>query len=507
MKMSQQSSSPFTRFSDMSTSTNAQSLSVLASASPNVSKPQIQISPSVPISSTPMASATMTGLISPDAQIISTSSPLHVHQTINSPIVPITTVGRETQGVLSQPRLSPGVNTFATVNRQNSPRSSIYSISSPNSVNEITILPPNSPSISRLPSMSPSISRLQSTGSLMTAMSPLPPVINNNYNYNTNLESVVSQQNLSLPMVEMENSFEITNYQGIIRNGNIENELLEAGYGILSRIIVKDPNGNKRAQYIKSINKNGQKVFVLIDGQGYTKARSADLTLVESNRVNIVPYSLKTGAYECAGKDVCGVAFECGSDGVCVLSRGVNDLTPKEANFVLVEKPTTTAAAVEIDGKVMTYPVVRLSEIRVNPSLVLDNTDLVTRNLRNTSYQMELAAFNKEMQSLAALNDSFRRYNIMRENVHARLTYITRELEKWNKVYKENPPTTDDMKNRYRLLQINLTRRNEDMETFLLVMKKISNKAIDLDLLTEEVNSITEYASKHFNNVEYITPE
>lgn len=326
--------------------------------------------------------------------------------------------------------------------------------------------------------------------------------------------SVTSDQALSSltptmsPSVEiMSDGFEIRDYQGIIANASIENELLNSGYVPMSRIVVQDDSGQRQTQYIKSINKKGQKVFILVDANGYTTARASDLTLVETHPVSIVPYSLKVGAYECAGTDVCGVAFECGSDAVCMLTRGKDDLSPKEATFVFVEQSAPTIGSIQTEGSVMTYPVIRLSEIRANPELVLENTDVVTRRLRNSAYQIELQELDEAQQAISRLDEAFSRFNAIRENAAMKLTRTLQQLEEWNEIYLSNPPDTDDLKDRYRRLQSNLTQRNEGISNLLRLMKRVSDKRTEIELITDEINELSDLAEREFATVEYATSD
>jgi hypothetical protein len=315
--------------------------------------------------------------------------------------------------------------------------------------------------------------------------------------------------NISMrPTVEITNrEFEIKDYQGIIAKSSIENELLNNGYTPLSKIVVRAESGDKRTQYIKAINKKGQKVYILIDTNGYTTTQSCDITFVEVHGANIVPYSLKTGAYNCAGRDVCGVAFERGSDAICILSRSPQDLTPKETTFFFVEQHTPTDVGIESEENIMTYPVIRFSEIRTNPSLMLANTDLVTRRLRNSSYTAELKELSNMQQSIDKLNTAFVRFNQMCENAARNLNRTLSQLEQWNDIYMSNPPSTDETKDRYRKLQYNLIQRNEGILTLLRSMGKVTDKRAEIDAITREINDITDFDDKEFANVEYATSE
>lgn len=642
--------------------------SVLSTVTPSVPRPSVQVAPTVPLAATPLSSARLTGLVAPNAQIVPVSTPVAVHQTVNSPVIPVTTVTVPTraspratmtqlpsgtvttssqspvlsqqvstrtiggvpvqvsltqpsaqvlnqqtvtvptQAVLSQSRISSGpvqvspvtsqvainqsrlspvtpqvspVSSQVAVNQQLTPAQMGFSqqvlpgtvqvspsqvaISqqqmtpgliainqqqltpsvqlspsqqriSPVQVNTLSGSPvqisvgqqpsapssptarmallnlnngsvtPNQPSVT-IPNLTASQGIINVQTGLQSPSSPM------NIGTRVNQESLlfpsikVATPTSSLPLKPtaelMNKEFEVRDYQGIISNASIENELLNAGYAPLSKIVIRTDNGDKRTQYIKALNKKGQKVFILLDVNGYTTARSTDLTLIEAHSANIVPYSLKTGAYECAGKDVCGVAFECGSDAVCVLARGSNDLTPKEANFVFVEQRAPAAATIESEGSIMSYPVIRLSEIRANPDLVLSNTDMVTRRLRNNAYVSELQEIAYAQKSLNNLNAAFVRFEAVRQNSGNKLNQTLTQLEQWNNVYMANPPTTDAAKDRYRRLQYNLAQRNEGIANLLRYMKKVADKRLEIDAITKEINDITDLAEKEFANVEF----
>lgn len=425
--------------------------SILSSMTPSVPRPVIPTPNAIPLNANPqLAAAKLTGFVSNDTAMTSTNNPVTVEQTVNSSLAP------------------------------------------PKAVLPIPIAVPPSPR--RVSIDQATTTTIQSSPALRTSNGIIPPI-----------KVGMPASNLPLrPSSEIMNqSFEVRDYQGIINNSSLENELLNAGYAPLSKIVVKTDGGDKRTQYIKALNKNGQKVFILVDVHGYTTARSSDLTLVEAHNVSIVPYSLKTGAFNCAGKDVCGVAFECGPDAVCVLSRGADDLRPKEANFVFVEQHAPTVATLEMEGSIMTYPVIRLSELRANPELVLSNTDVVTRRLRNEHYKTLLTELVQAQQSINRLNESFVRFNCSREEYAGKLNQTLTILEGWNREYLKCPPTTDEGKDKYRKLQYNLSQRNEGIATLLRSVKKVADKRAEIDALTKEINEITDFIQKEFATVEY----
>jgi hypothetical protein len=485
--------------------------SVLSSITPIPSRPTIPTS--VPLSSTPLSSARLTGLVAPNAQITPVTTPVSVPQTVNSPTIPLPRLSPTiltipppkltptipvTRMTPTIPRMSPTIPTIPTARM-----SPIIPVSRPSPM--ITRPSPQIPTSARS-----ALLNLQTTG---TRPSPviIPTLTQSPLDYQTtdniafpSIRMTTPGSRLPLkPTAEIMNEeFQVKDYQGIIANSSLENELLNAGYAPLSKIVIRSDNGEKRTQYIKAINKKGQKVFILVDVSGYTTARSSDLTLIEAHSASIVPYSLKTGAYNCAGKDVCGVAFECGSDAVCVLARGSQDLTPKEANFVFVEQHASAAATIESEGTIMTYPVIRLSEIRANPTLVLTNTDIVTRRLRNSTYLADVQELLMAQESISKLNAAFANFNAMREDAAIRLNRTLSELELYNDMYIANPPTTDEIKDRYRKVQYNLAQRNDGITTLLTTMKKVADTYLEIDVITNKIKDITDYCEREFRNVD-----
>jgi hypothetical protein len=301
----------------------------------------------------------------------------------------------------------------------------------------------------------------------------------------------------------LNNKHGMKNYQTVIETSSIENELLKYGYMPVSRIVVTSENGSSNTQYIKATNKNGQKVFVQLDVAGYSTARSNDLTFMETNKATIVPYSIKQGALNCVGIKASGVAFECGTDAVCVLSRD-DDMQPKETNYVYIEKKGPAPMLLEHESSIIAYPVVKLSEIKVNADLILKNTDDATRNLRNTTYTSLLRDLFTTQNSIIKLWQAFKGFDEARYNHGIRLNSSLTKLEQFNEVYTSNPPLSDTDKENYRHIQYNLMLRNDWIVDLLKAMKKVSDKHNEINNIAKEIMELTEYLNKEFSNVDVV---
>jgi hypothetical protein len=297
-------------------------------------------------------------------------------------------------------------------------------------------------------------------------------------------------------------------YAGIIADSSLDNELINIGYTPVSKIVIIQENGEKRAQYIKAINKLGQYVFIHIDVQGYATVKSTDLTLVETKKGSIVPYSLKMGAYDCAKKDVCGVTFECGADAICVVERSAHDLTPIEATYIYTDQGVSRSPSLgHVDGSIMSYPLIRLSEIRANHELVLRNTEQVTIRLRESTYDNEVRDLREVHRAIQSLVQAFEQFDNQREKINNKIKASMSELLELNRQHTLETPHTDEDKTNYRMVQYNLAQRNSGTADLLRYMKRVADTKSAIERITLEINDITELSKKEFENYEYVLYE
>lgn len=302
----------------------------------------------------------------------------------------------------------------------------------------------------------------------------------------------------SLDSYEVE-EFEVKDYQGIISKASIENELVDNGYNLLNRVIVSTHSGPK-AKYIKTNNKQGQIVFVLLDVEGYTTTRETDLTLSECEK-NTIPHSVKSGVCDCAGNDVFGVALEAGCDTLCVISRD-EDLKIRESSFTFDQQKNESS-----QGDIISYPIVRMSEVRTTPDVVLSSTDKVTRRLRNSIFSSLVSELSEEEKSVEKLEETVKHFNKLKDDIATKLNKTLSQLEEWNKIYNATPPLTDEGKERYRKLQYNLSQRNVGIAVLLQGMKKVEEHKKDIDRITMQIREISKVFEKDFADVEYVLEE
>ena len=246
---------------------------------------------------------------------------------------------------------------------------------------------------------------------------------------------------------------------------DIENELKEFGYHVINKI------AGPKLYLLKATNKKGQKVYIHIDTLEIPK--KYDIMLIDDNN-NLLSYSIKNGAYNCSGTDTSGIVFEYGTNSICTIMRGENDLKFTEKNYLFSQ--SSPLHNLTFEGCVITYPIIKLSEIRVNPDMVLCNTDIVTRRLRNTEDSYERQELMNTDRALDQLNEALCNFKqICNDSTNKIITNIQH--------LRECPePSYDE-----------LIKSNDDIIKLICVMKKVANKRKDIERLTYEIEELTQY--------------
>lgn len=393
----------------------------------------------------------------------------------------------------------PSVSRRPAINLNVAPKPLTLNQTSSNSINTVSaVRTSNYPTISldqtgapKSPSARSSVLNLRNNKSAISVANTIPPSMNI-IDSNSYIEVTSTNDSDS-------NGIEFRDFEGVLTGSSIENELLTLGYVPVSRVIVRNHRDNTK--YIKCLNKYGQSVYVLIDEAGFTTARPSDLYLYESADVTIMPYSAKIGSYECAKSDVCGVAFECGSNGICTMIREPQSLDPVETNYIF-KSEHTNGVVTDVDSSI-SYPVVRLSEIRANNQLVLENTAKVLRQLRNSEYKEMIQELALTQKAIIELQSKFEDYNLLREKAAEQIHTTLSKLEGWNDEYLRIPPTTDADREAYKRIQTNLVFRNKAIITMLHSMRKISELRFSIEKVTETIGEITDLCQEDFGKLPF----
>ncbi len=251
---------------------------------------------------------------------------------------------------------------------------------------------------------------------------------------------------------------------------DIENELSELGYTVINKIVTQ------KLQFLKAINKKGQKVYIYIDISDCS-VKHNEIIITETNTKSL-SYSIKNGAYNCAGTDVIGIVFEYGTNSICTIMRRDNELSFNETNYVFNHKDHSHNLSFE--GCVITYPIIKFSELKVNPDMVLYNTDVVTRRLRNSEDSYERQELANTDCALEKLNEALCMFKFTCNNSTENLLSTIQQL-KSREDYQDYELRND------------LIKSNDNIIKLICIMKKVASKRKEMEKITSEIEQLTNY--------------
>jgi hypothetical protein len=268
----------------------------------------------------------------------------------------------------------------------------------------------------------------------------------------------------------------------------IDDELLEAEYIVINKIYDDDI-----LKYIKAINKNGQKVLINIDENN----NDFNISKKRADKSDKLPYNIKTSALNCINNVVCGVALQCGNDEMCIINKNSKDLKIKETLYDYNGEDKN-------DDDLIVYPVIKLSEIKLNPKDLLVNTDVATARLQNMAYNTQLENLGTTSVELNKLNNNFNKFNILREEITDKLKTTLKQLKEINNKYNNDPQLIENNKDLYKQVQKNLSIREEKMMKLSNYIKKFADKKTHLENINIELDAIIDNCMKNFENIELV---
>lgn len=156
---------------------------------------------------------------------------------------------------------------------------------------------------------------------------------------------------------------------GDLARQDIEVDLANLGFLPMDKILIME-GGELTVKYIKALVAG---VFILIDMDlpGQLDVASNAKLMIENGKAEKIPYSVRVGTLDCVGLDVCGMAFKCEDNGVCMVTRK-EDGTPSVVNFQLRcmnDESGVNRCTGTVDDH-HTMPIVKYSDVKANPRAV-----------------------------------------------------------------------------------------------------------------------------------------
>jgi hypothetical protein len=286
-------------------------------------------------------------------------------------------------------------------------------------------------------------------------------------------------------------------------DGIVEVELSKLGYVPMQKMMINE-NNTKQCAYIFAYDKFGNPLLIELDDPGVVTESKDDLTMIKSNVGSVVNYSAKVGELECLKTEGCNLAYICDSkNGMCVLE---NDEAGRvvESNFEFVKK--FSEKDVIIDDDPVAYPVIHLSDIRANPTLVLNIVHKATKKLRNNAYKFATSELIETRNKLQALITNFNKFIDIRSREERRLMDSIKILEKYAAAYEKkcmsaSPLNQIEIQKR-KEVQSNLTVRSTKFNELLNTIKTVSNLGSQIELLNNSVVDTTEYLVEEMTHID-----
>lgn len=269
----------------------------------------------------------------------------------------------------------------------------------------------------------------------------------------------------------MLSSLKVTNYSSQIENTSLEVELLQRGY-VAKGYIVTDT-----VEYIKAIDINGHTVYIMLDVDDASKTITIPVNTQPMSSsyedVSYIPQSTVLSALDCAQLDVCSVAFDC-QDGVCVAGRDPRgSANPKVVTFKV--RTEGNLGLGRVTSSSLSYPVIRLSDIRTAPAKTLHNSAVVLSRLRSAKYDTLLSMLSEALVTNGAVTHELNTLNHSQAALAIKMRESIATLDKYNLTFLTNPALMAARKDDFRAVQRSLVGHHEDMRKFLVLMEDIAH--------------------------------
>lgn len=242
--------------------------------------------------------------------------------------------------------------------------------------------------------------------------------------------------------------------------------------------------------YIKCRSQYGFYVFVLIDECSLVSFSKNDLAIVENRKANAVdiPASVKRGIYANAMGDVMA---EC-SGGICKLGHNPQSTDPIETTFTFVNPNIPNRIIPQ--GSILSYPVVRLSEIKADlpNDVVLERALGETVRMRSLAYneaKQDIKNFMLVKDGVSQITTIYAgKYNEIRDIISRDVPLYTERQHQ----FILNPPQTDDELTAQRMNEAQLAMINDTFVSYIASTHKFRALSRELNRIGQNIVELSE---------------
>lgn len=322
------------------------------------------------------------------------------------------------------------------------------------------------------------------------------------------IAAIADSSSSEIPKIDLSSPV-YTDYSQIMQS-SLEKELFDLNYAPLQKIIIdnsaqkpdSEENSNQQKElFVKAYDLNGNLVYVRITQFGYISDKNNRKTITIGSDAELIPLSVRIGAYECTQKLICGVAFECNNSFCLVKDPEIDDPSPTTINYALIGDEQTDQVLLTSPTNSDLYtvlPVINLEDIRSDPKTILDYTQRIVIMLRKIVWTQLVKDANYFHQKLIKVtetnNDLRRRIGHYQGEISKVLHQMHLENQKWfnSKLESDEIKIKHDMFIRRRKIFIN------HLQMLFSGMQKINSLITQLEIMEETIDSVSQMYLDNF---------
>jgi hypothetical protein len=287
----------------------------------------------------------------------------------------------------------------------------------------------------------------------------------------------------------------VSNYIESTDSIDIDLFLKENKYTVITRYIMSE-----KVDYIKAISPLGDIVFINVDQKGISTTDVGDFTSVSQVAGTKISVSDRLSATDCTSTSTCGVALQC-ADELCTILRR-DDGSNSQKSFVMTEG--YSSKTITPDGSSIAYPIVKLSEIKINPKLTVQRISMASQKIYDNSFSissLDVEATMKEMSKICTVGTDFMQKRVKYINFYAGDIIRLQELaKKYYDRFLEGGITSEANKESYLYILINLYARHKLMCEINKVSSIFSQIQQDLVQTRSRMESLIDIMSQEYEN-------
>ena len=257
------------------------------------------------------------------------------------------------------------------------------------------------------------------------------------------------------------------------------------GYVTIKRIAARD-DGEPTIHYVKAINKNGEKVYIMVDLDKVFEAQPSDHLMKFDTLSGQLPLSVKNGAIKASSLETIGVAIECEHGDLTIVYREPNKIHPIEIHYYNHEFEYS-------ENCILSFPVVRLSEIYIDNDTVLNNSSIVTGRLRNNIHDILIEDINEFGEQLNELSAAFMNFHELHTKICNQINDNFEYYRDLNTYYNQVDPIDQAEQEQHQEAYEEVVNRNNGVNFLLTTLNQVASKRHLIEECTRDIELINHH--------------